>query len=135
MSFVSSHDHTWPAPSIAVPFTEPLEKRRQHNQRCEQIRSQAQNRQAAWRLLRARLYEQQRAKADAERAKARNSMIGSAQRAEKIRTYRYKENLVIDHRLRSGGGGFSLTEIMAGHLQSLLDALIEHDTAQRLAAL
>ena len=62
-------------------------------------------------------------------------MIGSGSRAEKIRTYRYKENIVVDHRLGSAGGTFNLTEIMAGHLQGLIDRLIERDTAQRLAAL
>ena len=56
--------------------------------RMQDTKSQAQNRQKAWQLLRARLYEQQKAAADAERAEVRNSMIGSGSRAEKIRTYR-----------------------------------------------
>jgi peptide chain release factor 1 len=102
--------------------------------RIQDTKSQTQNRQAAWRLLRARLYEQQKAKAEAERAETRLSMIGSAMRAEKIRTYRYKDNLVVDHRLGSANG-FSLTEIMQGRLQPMIDALIEQDTARRLAAL
>ncbi len=101
--------------------------------RIQDTKSQAQNRQTAWQLLRARLYEQQRARAEAERAEARTAMIGSARRAEKIRTYRYKENMVVDHRLR-GSGGFNLTEVTAGRMQPLIDALIEQDTAQRLAA-
>jgi peptide chain release factor 1 len=102
--------------------------------RIQDTKSQTQNRQAAWRLLKARLYEQQKAKADAERAEARSSMIGSAMRAEKIRTYRYKDNLVVDHRLGSANG-FSLTEIMQGRMQPMIDALVEQDTARRLAAL
>jgi len=102
--------------------------------RIQDTKSQTQNRQAAWRLLKARLYEQQKAKADAERAEVRSSMIGSAMRAEKIRTYRYKDNLVVDHRLGSANG-FSLTEIMQGRLQPMIDALVEQDTARRLAAL
>ncbi len=102
--------------------------------RMQDTKSQSQNRQIAWRQLRARLYEQQKAKAEAERAQARNLMIGGATRAEKIRTYRYKENLVVDHRM-DAGTSFSLTEIMAGRLQPLVDALIEQDTARRLAAL
>jgi peptide chain release factor 1 len=61
-------------------------------------------------------------------------MIGSAMRPEKIRTYRYKDNLVVDHRLGSANG-FSLTEIMQGRMQPMIDALIEQDTARRLAAL
>jgi peptide chain release factor 1 len=105
--------------------------------RMQETKSQSQNRERAWALLRAKLYEKQKAEADAARAQQRASMIGSADRAEKIRTYRWKENLVVDHRLRGEGGesGFNLGEIMAGRLKPLIDALIEQDTAQRLAAL
>ncbi len=62
-------------------------------------------------------------------------MIGSAKRAEKIRTYRYKEDIAVDHRLGSAGGGFNLTDVLAGRIQPLVDALIEQDTARRLVAL
>ena len=103
-------------------------------QQTDSTKSQTQNRQAAWRLLRARLYEQQKARAEAERAETRREVIGSAMRAEKIRTYRYRDNLVVDHRLGSANG-FSLTEIMQGRMQPMIDALIEQDTARRLAAL
>ena len=103
--------------------------------RIQDTKSQSQNREKAWHVLRARLYEQQKAQAESERAETRNTMIGSANRAEKIRTYRYKENMVVDHRLGSARGGVNLTQIMAGHLQPLIDELIEQDTAQRLAAL
>jgi peptide chain release factor 1 len=100
--------------------------------RMQDTKSQAQNREKAWQLLRARLFEQQRARLEAERAEARVSMIGTARRAEKIRTYRYKETVVVDHRL---GESFNLTEIMAGNLQPMIDQLIEQETARRLAAL
>jgi peptide chain release factor 1 len=100
--------------------------------RMQETKSQAQNRQRAWQILRARLYERQRAEAEASRSEARMTMIGSGDRAEKIRTYRYKENLVVDHRI---GRSFNLAEMMAGGLQPLVDELIEHDTARRLAAL
>jgi peptide chain release factor 1 len=100
--------------------------------RMQDTKSQAQNREKAWQLLRARLYEQQRAQAEAERAEARLGMIGSARRAEKIRTYRYKENIVVDHRL---GESFNLAEVMAGNLQALIDQLTEQETARRLASL
>ena len=102
--------------------------------RIQDTKSQAQNRQTAWRVLRARLFEQQKAQAEAERAEARSTMIGGARRAEKIRTYRYKDNLVVDHRLGSSNG-FSLTEVMQGRLQPLVDALAEQETARRLADL
>ncbi|MCA9295032.1 MAG: peptide chain release factor 1 [Phycisphaerales bacterium] len=100
--------------------------------RMQETKSQAQNREKAWRLLRARLYERQKAEADAERAEQRASMIGSGARSEKIRTYRYKDNMVVDHRI---GESFNLSEVMQGRLQPMIDALTEHDTAQRLAAL
>lgn len=100
--------------------------------RMQDTKSQAQNREKAWRLLRARLYERQQAKAKAERAESRNAMIGSGNRAEKIRTYRYKDDIAVDHRI---GQSFGLMDILVGKLQPLVDALIEHDTAQRLAAL
>jgi len=100
--------------------------------RIQDTKSQSQNREKAWQLLRARLYERQKAQQDAERAEHRNRMIGRGNRAEKIRTYRYKENLAIDHRI---GQSFNLTEITAGKIQPMIDALIEHDVAQRLAAL
>ncbi len=98
----------------------------------QDTKSQAQNREKAWQVLRARLYERQKAEAESERAEARRTMIGSAGRAEKIRTYRFKENIVVDHRL---GSTHNLGETMAGRLQPLIDELVEHDTAQRLAAL
>lgn len=100
--------------------------------RMQDTKSQAQNRQKAWKLLRARIFEQQKAAADAERAEARASMIGSASRAEKIRTYRFKDNLVVDHRV---GQSFNLGEFLAGNMQPVVDQLIEAETARRLAAM
>jgi peptide chain release factor 1 len=102
--------------------------------RMQETKSQAQNRAKAWQLLRARLFERQKAERDAERAQQRRGMIGSASRSEKIRTYRYKENLVVDHRLGSGQS-FNLSEIMAGRLDPLVTALAEQDMAERVAAL
>ena len=98
----------------------------------QETKSQAQNREKAWRLLRARLYEKQQKAIDARRAQERASMIGSGGRAEKIRTYRYKENLAVDHRL---GQSFNLGELMQGRMQPLIAGLIELDVAKRLAAL
>jgi peptide chain release factor 1 len=100
--------------------------------RMQETKSQTQNRQKAWQLLRARLYERQQAEAHAQRAAERRGMIGSADRAEKIRTYRWKENIVVDHRLNES---FNLGEVMAGGLQPMIDKLIERDVAERLAAM
>ncbi len=103
--------------------------------RMQETKSQAQNRARAWQLLRARLFERQKEEQDRERAATRRSLIGSASRSEKIRTYRYKENIVVDHRLGSSDSTFNLTEIMAGDLGPLIAALAERDLADRLAAL
>ena len=100
--------------------------------RMQDTKSQAQNREKAWKLLRARLFEAQKAKVDAERAEKRNSMIGSGSRAEKIRTYRFKDNLIVDHRI---SGNYNLSDIMAGNMQPMIDQLIEAETARRLAEL
>ena len=100
--------------------------------RMQDTKSQAQNREKAWKLLRARLFEVQKAKIDAERAEQRNSMIGSGNRAEKIRTYRYKDNLIVDHRI---SGNYNLADIMSGNMQPMIDQLIEAETARRLAEL
>ena len=100
--------------------------------RMQDTKSQAQNREKAWKLLRARLFEMQKAKIDAERAQKRNSMIGSGSRAEKIRTYRFKENLIVDHRV---SGNYNLSDTMSGNMQPMIDQLIETETAQRLAEL
>jgi peptide chain release factor 1 len=100
--------------------------------RMQDTKSQSQNRQKAWKLLRARLYERQRAEQEAERAESRQAMIGSGSRAEKIRTYRYKDSIVVDHRISRS---FPLQGLLQGDLQGLIDELIKLDTAQRLAAL
>ncbi|MCI0631245.1 MAG: PCRF domain-containing protein [Phycisphaerales bacterium] len=99
--------------------------------KMQETKSQAQNRQKAWQLLRARLYERQRAEAHAQRAAERRTMIGSGDRAEKIRTYRWKENVVVDHRINES---FNLRDVMDGRLQPVIDKLVEQDVAQRLAA-
>lgn len=100
--------------------------------RMQDTKSQQQNRQLAWQLLRARVYEHFQKQADAERAESRSKMIGRAERGERIRTYRYKDNIAVDHRINAS---FPLQPILAGQLDDLIIQLIEHDKAQRLAAL
>lgn len=100
--------------------------------RMQESKSQQQNRDKAWQLLRARVYEKMQAEKDAERAESRSAMIGTGGRSERVRTYRWKDNMVVDHRL---GDSFNLQKVMAGDLQPMVDALITQDRAQRLAAL
>ena len=100
--------------------------------RMQESKSQQQNRQKAEQLLRARLYERQRAEADRERAEARADLIGTGGRSERVRTYRWKDSIAVDHRL---GRSFGLQKVMAGELDELVEALIAEDRARRLAAL
>jgi len=100
--------------------------------RMQESKSQQQNREKAWALLKARLYEKQRQQQAAERAEQRSDMIGTGGRAERIRTYRWKDSIAVDHRL---GASFGLGKVMAGELGELADALLAEDRAQRLAAL
>jgi len=100
--------------------------------RMQDTKSQQQNKEKAWLLLRARVYEHYQKQADAKRAESRSKMIGTGSRGERIRTYRYKDNIAVDHRLNES---FNLQPVLNGELDPMIDALIEHDKAQRLASL
>ena len=97
-------------------------------------KSQHKNRAKAMKVLRARLYEAERARADAERAAERKGMVGSGDRSERIRTYNYPQSRVTDHRINLTL--YKLDEIVAGDgLGDVVDALITQDRADRLAAM
>ncbi|MDJ0954165.1 MAG: peptide chain release factor 1 [Acidimicrobiia bacterium] len=98
---------------------------------CQDEKSQLQNKLKAMRVLRARLYQAQLAEQQGEQASARRSQVGSGERAEKIRTYNFKENRVTDHRV--GLTLHSLPEILDGSLDDFHTALIAHDAAESLA--
>jgi peptide chain release factor 1 len=94
-------------------------------------KSQHQNRAIAMQVLRARLYDMERQKADAERAAARKSQVGSGDRSERIRTYNFPQGRLTDHRI--GLTLYRLPEILAGDLDEVIDALVAEDQAARLA--
>src|SRR5262249_27657829 len=81
--------------------------------RMQESKSQQQNRNRAWQLMRARVYDFYQRQKDAERAAVRSKMIGSGERSDRIRTYRYKESVVVDHRLNRS---FALSDILPGSL-------------------
>jgi peptide chain release factor 1 len=98
---------------------------------CQDQKSQLQNKLQAMRVLRARLYQIQLEEQQGDRASVRRSQVGTGQRAEKIRTYNFKENRVTDHRI--GMTIHSLHDVLDGDLEDLHAALIADDVAQRLA--
>lgn len=101
-------------------------------------KSQTQNKERAWALLRATLHEAEQARQHAAVSGARKAMMGSGDRSQRIRTYNFPQNRCTDHRLGGEGGGeknFNLDQIMQGNLEPLIAALLELDKQQRLEAL
>src|ERR1700761_7990505 len=99
---------------------------------CQDEKSQIKNREKGMRVLRARLYEMEQEKRNAELAKERKSQVGSGDRSEKIRTYNFPQNRVTDHRI--GLTIHQLTDVMEGRLQPVIDAVVAHFQAERLKA-
>ncbi|MGZ8754620.1 MAG: peptide chain release factor 1 [Acidimicrobiia bacterium] len=97
---------------------------------CQDEKSQLQNKEKAFRILRARLYQMQHEEYLGEIADARRSQVGTGGRSEKIRTYNFKENRVTDHRI--GMTVKQLPEILAGDLDTFIDALTGEDEARKL---
>jgi peptide chain release factor 1 len=93
-------------------------------------KSQLQNRQKALRVLRARLYELERERQQAELDATRRSQIGSGERAEKIRTYNFPENRLTDHRIKLTV--HQLDRILQGELDDFTDALTAEDRRRGL---
>ena len=95
-------------------------------------KSQHQNRAIAMQVLRAKLYDMERQRAADARAADRKAQVGSGDRSERIRTYNFPQGRMTDHRI--GLTLYRLGEIIAGDLDEVIDALIEADQAERLAA-
>lgn len=99
---------------------------------CQQEKSQHKNKATAMKLLRARLYEMERASKAAERAANRKSQVGSGDRSERIRTYNFPQGRVTDHRINLTL--YKIDDMMNGTaLDEVADALIAADQAERLA--
>jgi peptide chain release factor 1 len=98
---------------------------------CQDERSQLQNKERAMKILRARLYEQERERAQREEAARRSAQIGTGERAEKIRTYNFPQNRVSDHRI--GLTTHNLDAVLAGQLQGFTEALQAEERRRALA--
>jgi len=97
-------------------------------------KSQHKNKAKALKVLRARLFEMERTKREAERAASRKSQVGSGDRSERIRTYNFPQGRVTDHRINLTL--YKIEEVMEGSaLDQLVDALTADDQASRLAEL
>ncbi|MEK9621631.1 MAG: peptide chain release factor 1 [Alphaproteobacteria bacterium] len=95
-------------------------------------KSQHKNRAKAMKILRARLYDAERARLQAERAASRKGQVGSGDRSERIRTYNFPQGRVTDHRINLTL--YKLDRVIAGEaLDEVIDALISEDQARRLA--
>jgi peptide chain release factor 1 len=99
----------------------------------QQERSQHKNRAQAMAMLRAKLYDSERSKRDAERAAERRGQIGSGDRSERIRTYNFPQGRVTDHRINLTL--YNLPKVMEGEgLGQIIDALVTEHQAELLAA-
>ena len=95
---------------------------------CADERSQHKNFDRALRLLKSKIYEVKREEEDRKRADQRKSLIGSGDRSQRIRTYNFPDNRVTDHRINFTL--HKLDQVIAGNLQPVTDALIDHERQQ-----
>ena len=99
---------------------------------CQDDRSQFKNKEKAMNHLRAKLYDEQKAKIDASYSEKRKLQVGSGDRSERIRTYNYPQGRVTDHRINLTL--YKLDDVVSGEaLNEIIDALIMEDQAERLA--
>ncbi len=100
---------------------------------CQDERSQLQNKAKAMRILRAKLFELEVQRQQAEITASRRSQVGSGDRSEKIRTYNFPQNRVTDHRINKTM--YNLPAFMDGDIDDFIEELAQFDQAERLAAL
>ena len=101
---------------------------------CQDEKSQHKNKAKGMKILRARVYDAERAKLDAARAAQRRGQIGTGDRSERIRTYNFPQGRVTDHRVNVTL--YKIDKVLAGEaLDEIIDALINEDQATKLADL
>ncbi|MCR4908132.1 MAG: peptide chain release factor 1 [Lachnospiraceae bacterium] len=98
---------------------------------CQNERSQLQNKEEAFRVLRSRLYEIEQQKIQSAETAMRRSQIGSGDRSEKIRTYNFPQGRITDHRIKLTI--YKMEQFLDGDLDEMIDALITADQAEKLA--
>ena len=94
-------------------------------------KSQLQNKEKAFRLLRSKLYDMELERRQSEEAEARRSQIGTGDRSEKIRTYNFPQGRVTEHRIKLTL--YKIDSVMDGELYEIIDSLIAADQAAKLA--
>ena len=99
---------------------------------CQNERSQIQNREQAMRMLRSKLWDKALQERADEVSAFRKSQVGSGDRSERIRTYRFQEKIVVDHRLTGEHKSYPLGPVLDGDLDGILDALIARQQAEKL---
>ncbi len=100
---------------------------------CQEDKSQHVNRENAYRMLNAKIYEMMREQQHNELSETRRSQVGSGDRSEKIRTYNYPQNRVTDHRINLTLN--KLDSIMQGDFEEIINGLISEDQLQKLSNL
>ena len=100
--------------------------------KCSQERSQLKNKELAFAMLRAKLYDIENEKREMEERARRGSQVGTGGRSEKIRTYNWKDSRCSDHRL---GQNFPLSQFLNADIGPIIDALIAKDQEEKLKSL
>ncbi len=96
---------------------------------CREERSQLQNREKAMRMLKSKLYEEERIRRETEQRDLRKNQVGTGGREEKIRTYNYKDDRVTDHRIKQN---FALAKVLEGNLEDVVNACVQYDQRMQL---
>ena len=100
---------------------------------CQDSRSQHKNKEKAMSLLKAKLFDSEKEKKDAELAQSRKIMVGSGDRSEKIRTYNFPQNRITDHRIEKSV--HNLVNFLDGDMAEMISSLLEENQARALVNL